>query len=340
MEKGPKISVVGNASFEKKEQAKKEAEQAFFDHFESLPLRAREQLAKFEYPKSEKELALIDFANQETNKLMREAGVETYNISAENYHIIPPELYKEIIGSGNHSAGAFFVKQGVVFNAEEYRDNLAHFGSVAFHETLHLKGYYSIEVEEKNEKVEKTSYREGMTVGSSQRHDHYGGQHRHFVGLHEAIVSAQEKIFLSKLFETPEMKEEKEWMMSDEAKKFKKELAKKKNISEDEIIYVNKKCEGGWFFSYLPQRQTLDYVCGEIQKEFPNQYQSADDVSKEFLKSHFTGHLLPIARLVEKTFGEGSFRLLGNMTDKDESGILHFESLKKARARQVKNKAK
>ena len=56
MEKGPKIGVVGSASFEKKEEAKKKAERAFFDHFESSPKREQEQLAKLEYPKSEKEL--------------------------------------------------------------------------------------------------------------------------------------------------------------------------------------------------------------------------------------------------------------------------------------------
>jgi len=57
------------------------------------------------------------------------------------------------------------------------------------------------------------------------------------------------------------------------------------------------------------------------------------------LKTHFTGRLLPVARLVEGTFGEGSFRLLGNMTTEKQSGILHLESFKKLRAKQIKLKS-
>jgi len=49
---------------------------------------------------------------------------------------------------------------------------------------------------------------------------------------------------------------------------------------------------------------------------------------------------LPIARLMEKTFGEGSFRLLGNMETSNESGILHLESLQKARARYLRESLK
>jgi len=36
---------------------------------------------------------------------------------------------------------------------------------------------------------------------------------------------------------------------------------------------------------------------------------------------------------VEKTFGEGSFRLLGNMDTDEKSGVLHLEALKEARRR-------
>lgn len=111
-----------------------------------------------------------------------------------------------------------------------------------------------------------------------------------------------------------------------------KKLAEKKEIPEDDIIWIDEKNENDYeTVSYRQQREVLNYVCAEIQKQFPDRYQSADDVFEEFLKSHFTGRLLPIARLVEKTFGEGNFRLLGNMNAEKESGVLHLESLKKAR---------
>ena len=338
MKKGPEIRIVGGASAEKKEQTRREVEQALFNHFESLSPQEREQFKKLEYPKSEKELALINFANEETSRLMQEAEIEPYDVPAENYHIIPPELYKKVAGdSGN--ATTFNTKQGIIFDALEFRDNPVHFGAVVLHESLHLKAHFSMEVQEGGDKVSKTPYREGVTVRASQSYGHHGKYHQHFDGLHEGIVAETEKRLLAKLLDHPELAKEKGWLISDEAKEMRKKLAQKKEIPEDDIVWVGKKGENDWeTVSYLRQRDVLNYVCAEIQKQFPDEYQSADDVYKTFLNAHFTGRLLPLARLVEKTFGEGSFRLLGNMDTDRQSGVLHLESLKKARARQTREK--
>jgi len=338
MEKGPEIRIIGEASTEKKEQVKKEIEKALFNHFESLSPQEQEQLKKFEYPKSEKELALIDFANKETPRLMQEAGIESYDVPAENFHIIPPELYKKAAGD-NGMATAFNTKQGALFDAQYFRDNPVNFGAVALHEMLHLKAHFSMEVQEEGEKINKTPYREGVTVRALQKYGYHGKYHEHFFGLHEAIVAKTEKRLLARLLDCPELAKEKEWLISDEAKEMRRKLAEGKEIPEDDIVWVGKKGKDDWeIILYLQQRNVLNYVCAEIQKQFPDQFQSADDVYKVFLHAHFTGRLLPIARLVKKTFGEGSFRLLGNMDTDGESGVLHLESLKKARARQTREK--
>lgn len=337
MEKGPEIRIVGNVSTEKKEQVKKEMNQALFDHFESLPKEGQDQMRKLEYPKSEKEIALIDFANEETSRLMQETGIEPYDVPLDNFHIVPPELYKKI-GSGG-VATAFITRQGMIFDAQRFRDNPVYFGAVALHELLHLKAHLSMEVWGENDEVEKTPYREGVTVKALQRYGYSGKYHEHFAGLHEAIVAETEKRLLGKLLDHPELAKEKEWLMSDEAKEMRKELSEEKEIPEDSIVWVGKKGANDWeTIGYLRQRDVLNYVCEEIQKQFSDEYQSADDVYKLFLNAHFTGRLLSIARLVEKTFGKGSFRLLGNMDTNRESAVLHLESLKKARARQTRKK--
>jgi hypothetical protein len=204
---------------------------------------------------------------------------------------------------------------------------------------LHLKAHFSLEVEEEGENVEKTPYREGVSVRALQRHGYHRKYHEHFEGLHEAIVAETEKRLLPKLLNCPALAAEKEWMMSQEAKEMKKKLAEEEGIPEDDIVWVGKKGKDDWeAVSYLQQRNVLNYVCAEIQKQFPEQFKSPDDVYKVFLNAHFTGKLLPIARLVEKTFGEGSFRLLGNMGTDTKSGVLHLESLKKARGRKMREK--
>lgn len=348
MDKGPEFRIVGGASEEKKEEARKELESALFDHFASLSPKEREKLEKLEYTKSEKEIALINFANEETNRLREEAGLEPYDIPKENYHIVPSEFYKEVGKDG--TATTFYTKQGIIFDAEQFRLNPVNFGTASLHETLHLKGHTTFEVEEKDGKLEKTPFRVGIGIEAAQKFGLHGKYHSHFDGLHEAIVVTQEKKSFPKILELPMLKKEKEWLMSREAKKIIEGIREKKNIPKDEFIWVEGEELEGWeegktgssykwkTFSYYSQRQTLEYLCNEIQGEFPERYKSSDDVFNEFLKAHFTGRLLTVARLVEKTFGEGSFRLLGNMRIDKESGVLHLEALRKKRIRITESK--
>lgn len=338
MEKAPQIRTIGNASAEQKETAVRNLAKRLFNHFESLSTEEQEQLEKFEYPKSPKELACIDFANKETNSLMREAGVEPYDIPAENFHIVPSELYKKAAGEGG-SATTYTTKQGILFDAEQFRGNAVLFGGVALHEALHLKAHLTIEVNEDSNDVDVTHYRQGVSIKALQKHGYTGEFHEHFRGLHEAIVAIHEKKSLSKLLELPELAKEKEWFLSDVAQTLKKEISQRKGVPEEDIIWVGENGKDDWEpVSYSKQRKVLEYVCSEIQKQFSDRYHNADKVFSEFLKSNFTGQLLHVARLVEKTFGEGSFRLLGNMDTDKSSGVLHLESLKKARMRQLRLK--
>jgi len=336
MEKSPKIRIVGKGSDEEKEQAKKEIRQALFNHFQSLPPEEQKLLRKLEYPKSEIELVLINFANKETSLLMQEAGIEPYNISTENYHLLPPELYERFVGKTQTRGVTSYTKQGILLNAEHFRDNPVNFGATVLHETLHLKSHFSVKLQEKNGAA---YYRAGISSFHTLQQFGYKGYHEHFRGLHEAIVTETGKRLLKKMLELPELEKEKNWLESDEAKAAKRKLAEEKQIAEDDIIWIDKNDINNWeVIPYLQQRAVLTYLCSEIQKEFSKQYKNHDDVYELFLKAHFTGKLLEIARLIEKTFGKGSFRMVGNMTDDPESGILHLESLKKARIRQIKEK--
>lgn len=332
MEKTPEFRIVGNASAEKKAEVKKELADSLFSHLASLSKKERDLLRKFEYPKTEQERALIGFANRETDRLMEEAGVEPYDIPEENYHIVPTEIYQKTEPKpGDSTATTLYHKQGIWLDAAWARSNAVSFGSTSFHETLHLKGHFSAEVNESGGGTDKSSYREGVAVRSLQRFGLHGKEHVHFFGLHEAIVSEQQKGSHQRLLEEPALAEERKWLTSNKAEKLRAAYSQKYNIPEDDITWVGK--DGDWkALAYREQRDVLAYVCEEIQKEFPGTYPTADDVFKEFLRAHFTGQLPPIARLTEKTFGEGKFRLLGNMSDDKESAVLALESLKKARA--------
>jgi hypothetical protein len=203
MEKIPEIQTVGNASDEEKEKVKAEIKNLLLNHLQSLPPKDIKQLKEYEIQKSEGQIALIAFVNNEVSRLIGEFGLEPYDIPVENYHIIPSKLYRKV-AKNDSNATAFCLKQGIIFEAEAFQDNLLHFGAVALHETLHLKAFYSMEVNEEGGEIEKTPYREGITIRALQRDGYHGNYHEHFRGLHEAIVSRVERDLISSLLELPE----------------------------------------------------------------------------------------------------------------------------------------
>jgi len=341
MSKGFEIKAIGGASEEAKESIKRDIERALFDHFDSLSPKEQAMLFRYERPKSEKELVIIQLADQETSRLMREAGREPYSVPFENFHIVPPKPYKELFANDTVAA-SFCVQQGIIFNDAQFRDNPLYFGISAFHELLHLKGHLSVQVEEEKDtlKVRGSLYRHGVTAYSSQQANRKNQFHFHFSGLHEAIVSEAEKEFFPKLLNLPELALEKRRLASEKAKALKKKIATQNGIPEEDIIWVDEEGRDYETFSYPAHRRTLKYVCEEIQKQYPDKFKTSNEVYKLFLNAHFTGQLLPIARLMEKTFGENSFRLLGNMGTSNESAILHLESLQKARSRYLRESLK
>lgn len=351
----PEFRIVGPASEAGKHKARRIIEDRFSKHQESLPPRHQELLRKFEYPKSPQEAELLDFANRETNRLLEELGAEPFDVPAQNCHIVPSEIYKQITDSEG-AAVTVYNNQAIYFDAAHYRDNPVYFGASALHEMLHLKGDRAIEVEDAPKKEEEKPtepgsepqirtnyYRTGIGVNAEYSLGHRGRFHRHFNGLNEAIVAETEKRLLDKLMEHPALAKEKAEFESEETRKFRGNLATHDEIPEGDIIWAKKVGPDRWRptkLGYPRQREVLNYACEEIQKQFPEKYADADEVLKEFQRSHFTGRLMLIGRLVEKTFGEGSFRLLGNMGTDDTSGTLHLESLHKARMRKLREDAK
>ncbi len=122
---------------------------------------------------------------------------------------------------------------------------------------------------------------------------------------------------LRKIIDLPELKEEKEKLLKLKVKI--EEIAKSENSSPEEIYDIKE--EDGKIIDYKvigykPQMKVLDFVCETIAKEFNGEFANKEEVFQEFLKANFNNQLINIGRLVEKTFGEGSFRIISAMTEK------------------------
>lgn len=331
MENKPNFRIIGNISQEEKKQQKEEINSILYErHLFNLSEELKSEVEKSEHKKTESELMLIDFANQKTNELMESLGSTPYTVPAINFHLLPADLYRKICKNDNY-ATTFHTKQGIFMNGQEYQKNDLFFSATAFHELLHLKSHFTMEVNKNPEgKLTKTPYREGLAVRALQESGLNDIYYDYFRGLYEAVVSSYEIPYTDMVFELPMFKEEKEWMHSKEAQEIKKKISLEERINEQEIYWVSRNGKDFLTPPYPDLRKTFDYILEEIYLTAKNKFNSRQEVKNEFLKSSFNGNLLPIAKLVENTFGKGSFRLLG-MMENSKTSIQVLKSLKTAR---------
>jgi hypothetical protein len=268
---------------------------------------------------------------------MEKVGLSGFETPVRNIYILPEDIYKKYVGKD--TAGGFVWEDRIIFiNGKYSKQNLLFYAKLIFHELLHLKQKTALEAQAESDKdgYWVTAYRGGLHVLSSQKARRADRGHQHFAGLNEAMVASQEKEFIEEALRLPFMKSEQDWLSSEEAKANMENMARERRVLIEDIVWADK--EGKTFFTinYPRQREVLDYICEEIQKDNNNSYESKNEVADEFLQSFFSGKLLRIARLTESTFGEGSFRILGTM-GKDEETPLHIlDILRSMRNRKLK----
>lgn len=60
--------------------------------------------------------------------------------------------------------------------------------------------------------------------------------------------------------------------------------------------------------SYVDQRRQFNNFIDDIFSKNKDSFETTEDIFKLFAEYYFAGKVMPIARLVEKTYGKGSFR--------------------------------
>lgn len=334
--------IVGKASPEHKKQVEESLNNLLWNHLENLSPEDKQLMEQYEMKKTPEHIELINFANQESSRLMKEFGVEPYDIPVDNIHVVRKGFFTSLNSLDTKIGVAIGRKQAII--VEDEPDNHLHFGGTVFHELIHMKGRYVFDI--RDGEIDKSrplgpfvETRSGLIVHTPFSHEKM--EHEHFRGLDEAIVAEAEQRFIKKLFDYPLLKEHKKDMesLSAEDESIRADIAQDHDVPEDFIIWLRKTSDTHYTFemgSYPYHRKVLDCICMEIQKQFPEKYSDIDGVYNEFLSAQFTGKLFPVARLIENTFGEGAFRIVGNMTDKPESAVVHLETLKGLRSRYKK----
>lgn len=154
------------------------------------------------------------------------------------------------------------------------KENNINFSIILFHEMYHIKDFTSIKI---NDNVEiPENYRSGFTVYTKD------GKER-FRLINETIND----YFCKKFYE--------------------EEILNSKLFTEEDIN--NYKFES-------PRKALLEKfenICQDLYEKNTDQFKSKEDIRKLFIDADINGHFLPIAKLIEKTYGEGTFRRISDI---------------------------
>lgn len=277
-----------------------------------------DDLAEKEREKSPEELQLIGIANDMTNEIRRQYGLDDFDVPPENIHIIKKEKWPE----NYDSTSAFYNSelQGVVM--EDHHSRIV-FTARMLHEMLHFKSYNALQVTKENDSRLK-GYRVGLTVAARN------GKEIYFRSLNEAVTEEMTKRLTAKISNDP--------LLSDEVRQtqkimaenrhirpaftedtfyaaIKKEIIKNKDESQTTKIQVTSND-----FVYKQQRKNLNTLIDKIFERNPEKFTAREEVFEVFAKGMMTGNILPIGKLIDKTFGQGTFNKFSDL-DKDRHGV-------------------
>lgn len=178
------------------------------------------------------------------------------------------------------------------------KKGLLYFAQAITHEILHFNSFSSLNKAKEKETVRKM----GLEITSDKRY---------FNKLYEALIEE-----LSKRFEKLYFKD---------ILILKKYLEEKDNENDPDLAYKvfqtvklpddsYKTTTAKIPYAYKKYRLRLDEIIEGIQKKFPDKFNLKEDVFKVFVKACFSGNSVEIARLIEGTYGKGSFRKIAEET--------------------------
>lgn len=305
--------VVGNISEAEKEQILRDKGERFDDQaFEDLRGKERE--------KTPEELQIISLDNEGTNEVRQRYGLENFDIPPENIHVITEEAWPR------EKSAAFFnsMLQGVAMR--EKLSNIA-FMKTVFHEMLHFKSYNAAQITTE-ENPELDEYRLGLTVRTRD------GKKMYFVNFNEAVMEEMTRRFAKKLLDNP--------LFADEIRQTKDVMRKHpqaitasgKPLFDEDTFYAEVQGSKSWResadrlfgklfgssvkisiegFTYQSERKILNTLIDKILERNPEKFQDREEIFEIFAKGLMTGNILPVGRLIEKTFGNGTLCQIGEL---------------------------
>lgn len=302
--------VIGAIPEEEKEQILRKKEELFDSQvFEELRGKEREKMPE--------EMEIIELANEATNEIRRKYGLEDFNVPHKNIHILLKESWKDNFPAFYHAQ-----LQGIAIKEQSH--NLISM-KIIFHEMLHIKSYNAIQVTAGESPILR-DYRVRLTVRERS------GKRGYFSNLNEAVTEE-----LTKKFVLSSLDKE---IFFDEAQQTKKIIKKYSNtvdgfgrpMLDDDVCFARIEDKSlresirdlfkegkvstrvfADYFGYKKERKILNILIDKILEKNSEKFKDKEEVFEVFAKGMMTGNMLPIGRLIDGNFGQGTLRRIGEL---------------------------
>lgn len=276
------------------------------------------EIERFEREKTPEEQAILELANNATNELLQKYEVEGFSIPDKNIHIIPEKDWHREKGSAlyNSMAQAIAIREApakIVFLKK------------VFHEMLHFKSYNALQVIS-DAKAKVDEYRVGLVVVTRD------GEKRFFKFLNEAVTEELTKKFIVRLFDDPLFLRERERTAEIMNRYPNARTSQGSMLFNGEVFYADTLDDDTWkdaigrvfgrernraliseSFTHEAERDFLSSLVDRLYQKNLTEFNSQEEIFDLFAKAALSGNLLRIGKLIDRTFGRGTFCKIGEM---------------------------
>lgn len=262
----------------------------------------------YERPATEEEVHFMRWANEASNRMLLQYGIEPFDVPPRNIHVMRSDTDW---GRGARAKGSF----DPMFQGTAVRETPrpAEFVNILLHELIHLKSYGALMIKEPDQTV--VPYRVGLTVTKRNELANY------FSPLNEAVTEELAKrIFLNA--DEPKLRhivQDTREFVAAHPDAVKDDGSPLFNEDTYDVEIVERSRNGLRLetncFAYAKERHALWQLVDKLYSHNTDVFPDREAVFVVFARASLTGNLLPLGRLIERTFGPSTFRKIAECDD-------------------------
>lgn len=288
----------------------KEDEKIFWKKFAEIFDRQKVYPAQRE--KTEDEDAVVKHILSKMKEFVEGYGGVHVNYQKKHLHVADQKKFSRddwvLIRSRGLLDGEYFsVLQSAVINLYK-NDDLICFANVTAHELLHGHAFQSVRVvwADDDKKVMRIFDRQSGLTMCDSLHKDKSVYYLHW--LDEAITQELTERFSLTYLMDLDIFEDRMWLREYFLPNVEKNELFLYGYCRDKIVKGYSITRYGTAEAYPKERKIFNTILNDIVEKMGDRFPTTEDIFRLFAHAYFTGHLLPVVRVIETVYGKGSFR--------------------------------